>query len=295
MMRPWSVMQPWASWSSYELSWTDTHLDELSELVRSSELVRPPEKIQSVNFISDEPSQSLQEHFYCFLVRNIQVNIIFFAGLVLHIKQQLELGISTAFRNCCATLKSTISHLIRLRSYLIVRLSDPSKSRTCIRATQSVNVQRFCDNFEKEMMKALKDFSKKSTTTCAPVAEQSIFISEKPKELMSSLMICEDNCDLPSRESDLMFNNEQTIAKLTFLQPEHPSSLILFSHDFEEETFDYPHQGPLLGTRRPMDDDLCPIFDEEDDHLGDNLGPIFDEEAPRITSIIMENQLCFDP
>ena len=30
-------------------------------------------------------------------------------------------------------------------------------------------------------MKALKDFSKKSTTTCAPVAEQSIFISEKPK------------------------------------------------------------------------------------------------------------------
>ncbi|WZZ26628.1 hypothetical protein YC2023_010029 [Brassica napus] len=56
--------------------------------------------------------------------------------------QQLELGISTAFRNCCATLKSTISHLIRLRSYLIVRLSDPSKSRTCIRATQPVEEEK---------------------------------------------------------------------------------------------------------------------------------------------------------
>ena len=27
-----------------------------------------------------------------------------------------------------------------------------------------------------------------------------------------------------------------------------------------------------------MDDDLDPIFDEEDDHLDDDLGPIFDEE-----------------
>ena len=52
-----------------------------------------------------------------------------------------------------------------------------------------------------------------------------------------------------------------------------------------------------------MDDDLDPIFDEEDDHLDDDLGPIFDEEddhldklgltfdekAPSITPIIMEN------
>ncbi|KAF2591511.1 hypothetical protein F2Q70_00039253 [Brassica cretica] len=27
-----------------------------------------------------------------------------------------------------------------------------------------------------------------------------------------------------------------------------------------------------------MDDDLDPIFDDEDDHLDDDLGPIFDEE-----------------
>ncbi|KAF3602317.1 hypothetical protein F2Q69_00035297 [Brassica cretica] len=53
-------------------------------------------------------------------------------------------------------------------------------------------------------------------------------------------------------------------------------------------------QGPLLG-RRPMDADLCPIFDEEDDHLDDDLGPTFDEKALSVTSIIMENQLCFDP
>ncbi|KAF2543339.1 hypothetical protein F2Q68_00030697 [Brassica cretica] len=43
-----------------QVSWTDTHLEELNELVRSSELVRPLEKIPSVNSISDEPSQSLQ-------------------------------------------------------------------------------------------------------------------------------------------------------------------------------------------------------------------------------------------
>uniref|UniRef100_A0A0D3DLN6 Uncharacterized protein n=1 Tax=Brassica oleracea var. oleracea TaxID=109376 RepID=A0A0D3DLN6_BRAOL len=61
------------------------------------------------------------------------------ARLVRHIKQHLELGISTAFRNCCATLQSTISHSIRLRSYPKVRLSDPSLFRAYqfgIRATQ---------------------------------------------------------------------------------------------------------------------------------------------------------------
>ncbi|KAF3494671.1 hypothetical protein DY000_02053706 [Brassica cretica] len=51
------------------------------------------------------------------------------AGLVRHIKQHLELEISTAFRNYCATLQSTISHSIRLRSYPKVRLSDPSLFR----------------------------------------------------------------------------------------------------------------------------------------------------------------------
>ena len=85
--------------------------------------------------------------------------------------------------------------------------------------------QEICDNFEKEMMKILKDVSKihkKSTSTRAPVAEPSLFISKKLKgksennledlkdfsdyvpifneydeELIEGLMICEDNCDLP--------------------------------------------------------------------------------------------------
>nr|VDD62447.1 unnamed protein product [Brassica oleracea] len=103
---------------------------------------------------------------------------------------------------------------------------------------------------------------KKSTTTHAPVAESSIFISEEPKETNG----------------------------LTCFEPEHPSSFVLFSQDFEEEPFDYSHQGPLIGTRRPMDDDIGPIFGEEDEP-----GPTFEAEAPSVTSIIMENQLCFDP
>ena len=53
---------------------------------------------------------------------------------------------------------------------------------------------------------------------------------------------------------------------------------------------DYPHQGSCLDTRRPLDDGLGPIFDEEDE-----LGPTFDEKAPSMTFINMENHLCFDP
>uniref|UniRef100_A0A0D3AXK5 Uncharacterized protein n=1 Tax=Brassica oleracea var. oleracea TaxID=109376 RepID=A0A0D3AXK5_BRAOL len=87
-----------------------------------------------------------------------------------------------------------------------------------------------------------------------------------------------------------MFDKEQTIAELTFLQPEHLNSLVLFSQDFEEKPFDYPYQGPLLDTRRPLDNGLGPIFDEEDE-----LVPTFYEKAPSITSINMENHLCFDP
>uniref|UniRef100_A0A0D3ASG2 Uncharacterized protein n=1 Tax=Brassica oleracea var. oleracea TaxID=109376 RepID=A0A0D3ASG2_BRAOL len=183
-------------------------------------------------------------------------------------------------------------------------------------------VREFCENLVEGVVKALKDVSKiqkKSTTTRAPVAKPSLFINEKPKgksennledlkdfsdflpifdkygeELMEILIICEDNCDLPFPEPDFMFDKEHTIAELTFLQPEHPSSLVLFSQDFEEKPFDYPHQGLLLGTRRTMDVDLYPIFDEEDDNL-DELTPIVDEEAPNITSINMENHICFDP
>ncbi|WZZ60971.1 hypothetical protein YC2023_061078 [Brassica napus] len=178
-------------------------------------------------------------------------------------------------------------------------------------------VWEFCDNLVEGVVKALKDVSKiqkKSTTTRASVAKPSLFINEKPKgksennledqkdfsdslpifdeydeEMIESLIICEDECDLPSPKSDFMFDDEETNG-LTCFEPEHPSSLVLFSQDFKEEPFDYSHQGLLLGTRRPMDDDLGPIFDEEGEP-----GPTFEAEAPSITSIIMENQLCFDP
>ncbi|KAF3593937.1 hypothetical protein DY000_02022393 [Brassica cretica] len=114
-------------------------------------------------------------------------------------------------------------------------------------------VREFCDNLVEGVVKALKEVSKiqkKSTTTRAPVAKPSLFINEKPKgksennledlkdfsdslpifdeydeELIESLMICEDNCDLPFPEPDFMFDKEQTIAELIFLQPEHPNSV----------------------------------------------------------------------
>uniref|UniRef100_A0A0D3AAD0 Uncharacterized protein n=1 Tax=Brassica oleracea var. oleracea TaxID=109376 RepID=A0A0D3AAD0_BRAOL len=137
------------------------------------------------------------------------------------------------------------------------------------------------------MLKSLNDVSqihKKITSTHAPVAEPSLFICE-----IQSLILCEDECDFPSLKSDFMFDDEETYG-LTCFEPEHPSSLVLVSQDFEEKPFDYPHQGPFLGIRIPLDDDPGSIFDEEDE-----LGPIFDEEAPRKTSINMEKHLCFDP
>ena len=87
-----------------------------------------------------------------------------------------------------------------------------------------------------------------------------------------------------------MNDNEQTIVELTVLQLEHPSSLVLSPHVFEEEPLDLPHQGPRLDTRISFDEDLDPIFDEED-----GPGPVFDEEATSITSIVMESHICFDP
>ncbi|WZZ15182.1 hypothetical protein YC2023_108271 [Brassica napus] len=180
------------------------------------------------------------------------------------------------------------------------------------------DVQQFCDNFVKGVDKALKDVSKsqkKSTSTRAPVAEPSLFISKKAQgesgnhfeelkdfsdslpifdesdeELIESLMFCEKDCDLPSLETEFNLDNEQAIVELTVLQPELPSSLVLSPQVFEEEPLDFPHQCPCLDTRICLDDDLGPIFDEEDEP-----GPIFDEEATSITSIAMENYLCFDP
>ncbi|KAF2574846.1 hypothetical protein F2Q70_00001524 [Brassica cretica] len=89
--------------------------------------------------------------------------------------------------------------------------------------------------------------------------------------------------------STLIHGLYQTIVELTVLQPKHPSSLVLSQQVFEEEPLDYSHQGPRLDTRNPMDEDLGPIFDEEDEP-----GPVFDEEATSITSIVMESHLCFD-
>ncbi|KAF3591911.1 hypothetical protein DY000_02021950 [Brassica cretica] len=110
------------------------------------------------------------------------------------------------------------------------------------------DVQEICDNSEKEMMKILKDVNKiqkKSTSTRAPVAEPSFFISEKPKgksennledlkdfsdslpifdkydeELMEIWITCEDECDLPSPKPDLMIDidNEETNG-LTCFEP----------------------------------------------------------------------------
>ncbi|WZZ49876.1 hypothetical protein YC2023_049983 [Brassica napus] len=171
------------------------------------------------------------------------------------------------------------------------------------------DVQEFCDNFVEEVVKTLKDVNqthKKSTSTRAPVAEPSLFISKKSKgksethveelkdfldslpiydeydeEPYEILMISEKNYDFPSSESELMIDNEQAIVELTVLQSEHPSSLVLSPQ--VEEPLDYPHQGPHLDSRKPLYEDLGPIFDEEEDP-----GPVFDEETTSITSIAME-------
>ncbi|KAF3529355.1 hypothetical protein DY000_02040071 [Brassica cretica] len=91
------------------------------------------------------------------------------------------------------------------------------------------DVQEFCDNFVEEVVKTLKDVNqthKKSTSTRAPVAEPSLFISTKSKAY-----------------------NEQAIVELTILQPEHPSSLVLSPQDL----------GPIFDE----DDEPGPVFDEE--------------------------------
>uniref|UniRef100_A0A0D3EBV6 Uncharacterized protein n=1 Tax=Brassica oleracea var. oleracea TaxID=109376 RepID=A0A0D3EBV6_BRAOL len=150
---------------------------------------------------------------------------------------------------------NNFDEFVSVQERLDIRCKDHIKTTRDVvdpkRLLLQFDVQEIYDNFEKGMMKALKDISKshkKSTSTRAPVAEPSLFISEKPKEL-------------------------------TVLQPEHPSSLVLSQQVFEEEPLDYLHQGPRIDTRDPLDDDLDPIFDEEDEP-----GPVFDEETS-ITSI----------
>ncbi|XP_018458503.1 uncharacterized protein LOC108829340 [Raphanus sativus] len=49
--------------------------------------------------------------------------------------------------------------------------------------------------------------------------------------------------------------------------------------DDDEVPYDYPHHGPLLVARKPLDDPLGPIFDKEDDHSVDESGLIFDADS----------------
>ncbi|KAG5384241.1 hypothetical protein IGI04_035711 [Brassica rapa subsp. trilocularis] len=160
------------------------------------------------------------------------------------------------------------------------------------------DVQDICDNFEKEMMKALKDVSKihmKSTSTRAHVAKSSLFISKKAKgkseNHVEEFKTFSDPLTIfDEYEEELIENLMSCEEKLTVLQSEHPSSLVLSPQVFEEEPLDYPHQRPRFDTRKPLDEDLGLIFDEEDEP-----DPVFDEEATSITSIVMKSHVCFDP
>jgi len=48
--------------------------------------------------------------------------------------------------------------------------------------------------------------------------------------------------------------------------------------DEKEEPFDYPHHGPILVARKPLDDAFGPIFDEND-HVVDDFVPTDDDES----------------
>ncbi|KAG5378234.1 hypothetical protein IGI04_026076, partial [Brassica rapa subsp. trilocularis] len=113
------------------------------------------------------------------------------------------------------------------------------------------DVQQFCDNFVKGVDKALKDVSKSQKKSTSTRAPVNV--------------------------------------ELTVLQPEHPSSLVLYQHVFEEEPLDIPHQCPCLNTWISLDEVPEPIFDVED-----KPDLVFDEEATSIISTFMESHLCFD-
>ncbi|KAF2561916.1 hypothetical protein F2Q70_00015242 [Brassica cretica] len=242
-----------------ELSRTDTHLDKLSKHVRSFELVRPPEKLKMANILSDEPMTNsiMPKNLSCFLVSHIQVNTSSnrwtcasyqattrdpsLGGLVSHIKHHLESGISEAFRNLRATVQS-IQFSIRssypnrtsrnLEWKLVCVITTNSERNTCVGEDQTLECVRRTNRSEEEIGE--KEFHegdskslKKSTTTCAPVAEQPIFVSEKPngksentleelkdfsdslpildeydEDLIESLIICGDKCDRSLPGSD---------------------------------------------------------------------------------------------
>ncbi|KAF3516586.1 hypothetical protein DY000_02061391 [Brassica cretica] len=153
------------------------------------------------------------------------------------------------FIPCCLEipLGYLICSLRTLRGNSCVTTKNPRKTRVKMfetdqrRLFSQFEVREFCDNLVEGVVKPLKDVSqihKKSTSTRAPVAEPSLFISETSKGKS------ENNLE-DLKESDLVFDDEETNG-LTCFEPEHPSSLILSSRDFEEEPLDYPHQRPSL-------------------------------------------------
>ncbi|KAF3596503.1 hypothetical protein DY000_02020850 [Brassica cretica] len=95
-----------------------------------------------------------------------------------------------------------------------IKVSQQTRSRPTARRERPRRTNQSEEEIgEEEFHEDVNKSQKKSTTTCAPVAEQPIFISEKPNDLMESLMICEDKCELPSPESDFMLDNEKTNAE----------------------------------------------------------------------------------
>ncbi|KAG5393534.1 hypothetical protein IGI04_023497 [Brassica rapa subsp. trilocularis] len=195
---------------------------------------------------------------------------LFLVGPVRHIRQQIEIVSPTELwsKEHVNTYKGE---------------SDPR------RRLLHFDVQQFCDNFVKGVDKALKDVSKsqkKSTSTRAPVAEPSFSISKKTQGESENCF--EELKDFSDSSPIFDETDEELIEKLTVLQPEHPSSLVLSQQVFEEEPLDIPHQCPCLDTWISLDEVPEPIFDVEDEP-----DPVFDEEATSIISTFMESHLCF--
>ncbi|KAG5411923.1 hypothetical protein IGI04_008242, partial [Brassica rapa subsp. trilocularis] len=294
-----------------------------NQVIFSSREFRPPEKLEMANLLSDEPTVNsimpkaskghvlahIRSIFFTFQSpgRGYMKRFTMF-GLQRKSNKEKHPRLSvsqTSFK--CAL--NTFDEFVDVQEKPIWWSKEHVNTSKDVadpkRQPFQIDVQQICDNLVKGVDKALKDFSKsqkKRTSTRAPVAEPSLFISKKAQgesenhfdesdeELIESLMFCEKDCDLPSLETEFNLDNEQAIVELTVLQPELPSSLVLSPQVFEEEPLDFSHQCPCLDTRICLDDDLGPIFDEEDEP-----GLVFNEEATSITSIAMENYLCFDP
>ncbi|KAG5389316.1 hypothetical protein IGI04_030857 [Brassica rapa subsp. trilocularis] len=265
-----------------------------NQVIFSSREFRPPEKLEMANLLSDEPT-----------VNSIMLKVIMFGLQRKNTKEKSPRpsASQSSFKSSLNYFDECVSVQEKPNRWSNEHVNTSKGESDPRRRLLQFDVQQFCDNFVKGVDKALKDVSKsqkKSTSTRAPVAEPSLFISKKAQgesenhfeelkdfsdslpifdesdeELIESLMFCEKDCDLPSLETEFNLDNEQAIVELTV---------------FEEEPLDFPHQCPCIDTRICLDDDLGPIFDEEDEP-----GPVFDEEVTSITSIAMENYLCFDP